>query len=68
MTTTIKDRPPLAISVDDAAHLLGISRYLAFEGVRDGSIPSVRIGRRILVPVAALERMLEGKGGETAEH
>lgn len=44
--------------VEEAAHALGISRASAYEGVRTGTIPSIRIGRRILVPRAALERLL----------
>nr|CUV20553.1 protein of unknown function [Ralstonia solanacearum] len=50
----------LALTVDEAAACLGISRPTAYEGVRTGQIPSVRIGRRILVPRAALEQMLAG--------
>jgi excisionase family DNA binding protein len=38
--------------------MLGISRAFAYEAVRRGEIPSIRIGRRVLVPRAALERML----------
>ncbi len=47
------------LTVDQAAKLLGISRNLAYELVRLGQIPSVRLGRRIVVPRAALERLLE---------
>lgn len=47
-----------ALSVNEAAAILGISRGLAYEGVRRGDIPSFRIGRRILVPRIPLERQL----------
>lgn len=47
------------LTVDEAAKILGISRNLAYELVRLGQIPSVRLGRRIVVPRAALERLLE---------
>lgn len=50
-------------TVDEAAELLGIGRNGAYEGVRSGQIPSIRIGKRILVPKAALERMLAGDVG-----
>jgi excisionase family DNA binding protein len=46
------------ISVEDAGRVLGISRGLAYQGVRDGSIPSLRVGRRILVPTARLLELL----------
>ena len=45
-------------SVSEAAEKLGVSRNLAYEAIKAGQIPHVRIGRRILVPEAALERML----------
>jgi excisionase family DNA binding protein len=34
------------LTVDEAAHYLRISRGLAFAAVRDGTLPSIRIGRR----------------------
>ena len=48
----------LTLTVDQTAELLGISRGLAYEAVKDGTIPSVRLGRRILVPRDGLLRML----------
>jgi len=52
----------LVMTVDEAANLLGISRGLAYAAVRDGRLPHLRIGRRILVSVAALERLVEEVG------
>lgn len=46
------------ISVTEAARRLGIGRDLAYQAAGRGELPTVRIGRRILVPVAALEAML----------
>lgn len=46
------------ITVDEAAIYLGVSRYSAYQAVHAGSIPSIRIGRRILVPVQAFEALL----------
>lgn len=48
----------LTLSVEEAAVKLGIGRSLAYQGVREGSIPSIRIGHRIRVPVQALARLL----------
>jgi excisionase family DNA binding protein len=50
----------LVLTVLEAAKLLGLSRGLAYEGVRLRQIPSIRIGRRILIPRAALLRLLDG--------
>lgn len=46
-------------TVEEAAGLLEISLPSAYQAVKKGEIPVIRIGRRILVPVAALEKMLE---------
>lgn len=51
---------PKVCTVEEAAKMLRISRSSAYEGVRTGQIPSLKIGKRILVPLAALERMLTG--------
>lgn len=40
--------------------LLGLGRGTIYEALRTGAIPSVRVGRKFLIPRAALERMLEG--------
>jgi excisionase family DNA binding protein len=49
----------LTISVEEAGRLLGISRGLAYMLVNRGDIPSVRLGRRIVVPRRALDRLLD---------
>ena len=46
-------------TVDEAAKLLGIGRNLCYEKVKTGEIPVIRIGRRLLVPRRALEKLLE---------
>ena len=48
-----------ALSIKEAAETLGISVAKAYQAANSGEIPTVRIGKRILVLVAALERMLE---------
>ncbi|HUP75450.1 MAG TPA: helix-turn-helix domain-containing protein [Acidimicrobiales bacterium] len=49
----------LAYTVTEVAELLGISRTRAYECVRRGEIPSLRLGRRLLVTRAGLEQLLE---------
>lgn len=46
------------IKIDEAAAILGISRNGAYNAAKDGSLPTIRIGKRLLVPVAALDRLL----------
>jgi len=50
------------LSVPEAARLLGIGRNTAYEAIRRGEIPALRIGRRLLVPRAALESLLSAVG------
>jgi excisionase family DNA binding protein len=55
----MKDADRLTLSVDEAGKMLGLSRGLMYQAIRKGEIPSIRIGRRILIPRAALHRMLK---------
>lgn len=55
----MKDADRLTLSVDEAGKMLGLSRGLMYQAIRKGEIPSIRIGRRILIPRAALYRMLK---------
>jgi excisionase family DNA binding protein len=57
----------LTLTVEEAAQALGISRAFAYEAVTRKQIPHVRIGRRILIPRAALERMLKADTNPTDE-
>jgi excisionase family DNA binding protein len=58
---TIPDKPVqrLTLTVEEAAQTLGISRAFAYECVDRGDIPCIRIGRRILIPKIALEKLLD---------
>jgi excisionase family DNA binding protein len=51
-------REHATLTVAQVALLLGVSRHTAYEGVRTGSLPSVKLGRRILIPTAQLLRLL----------
>jgi excisionase family DNA binding protein len=50
----------LTLRVEEAAKMIGISRNTAYELVKQGKIPSLRFGRRIVVPRHRLEEILEG--------
>jgi excisionase family DNA binding protein len=45
-------------TVSEAGQRLGISRATAYRAVKDGDLPSIRIGRRLVVPREAVEQML----------
>jgi excisionase family DNA binding protein len=46
-------------TIVEAAKVLGVGRNQAYEAARRGEIPTIRIGKRLLVPLAALERLLQ---------
>jgi excisionase family DNA binding protein len=49
---------PLTLTVEEAGKALRLGRSAAYEAVRTGQIPSIRIGKRVLVPRIALEQMV----------
>ena len=48
----------LTITVPEAARLLGIGRNTAYAAANSGQLPTIRIGKRMLVSRAALETMV----------
>ena len=56
---TLHDDGRLTWTVTEAAKLLGISPTSAYEAARRGELPVRVIGRRLLVPRAALLRLLD---------
>jgi excisionase family DNA binding protein len=42
----------------EVAEILGLSKATVYAAAASGEIPTIRVGRRILVPTAALRRML----------
>jgi excisionase family DNA binding protein len=54
------------VTVEEAGAALGISRSHTYELIRQGELPALRLGRRIVVPVAALEAVLQDTIGRSA--
>jgi len=52
------DTQKLTLTVGEAAKILGIGRQLAYDKVKTGEIPVIKIGRRLLVPRSALLKLL----------
>ncbi len=55
----------LTFTVEEVAKMLGIGRNSAYEAVARGEIPTIRVGKRLLVPKAALEKLLSGNQTKT---
>lgn len=47
------------LRMSEAATVLGVSRSQLYTLVRNGSVPAVRIGNCLRVPVSAIDRMIE---------
>ena len=54
---------PIAVSIAEAAARLGIHRQTLRAAIERGDLRAVRIGRRWLVPVAAIDELLEAHRG-----
>lgn len=52
----------LVYTVPEAGRLLGLSKNSSYEAAARGELPTIRIGRRLLVPVTALHQKLAQAG------
>jgi excisionase family DNA binding protein len=59
---------PLLVSVPEAARLLGVGTTFGWAMVRSGELPSVKLGRRVLVPRAALDRLASAHDPDNHDH
>jgi excisionase family DNA binding protein len=55
---SLKHPHSLTMTICEAADVLGISRNGAYSAAKCGQIPTIKIGKRLLVPVAAMKRLL----------
>jgi excisionase family DNA binding protein len=58
---------PLVYKVEQVSEMLNLGLNQVYEGIRRGEIPSVKVGRRILVPRRKLLDMLNGEGSDAAK-
>ena len=48
----------LTVTIEEAATALGIGRNSAYAAARTGAIHTIKVGKRLLVPIASLQKML----------
>jgi len=48
----------LTMSIKDAAAQLGLTHWTLRKYIREGKLPAVQIGRRLLIEPAALQRLI----------
>ncbi len=53
-----KTTSPTVLTVVEVAKILRIGKISVYQAIQRGEVPSIRIGRRILIPKFALEQML----------
>jgi len=66
MATTDTNNPKLLLRVSEAAELLSVARSKAYLMVQTGELPSVRLGKSVRIPVAALNAYVERITSEAA--
>ena len=63
-----KPSTKMTLSVNEAAELIGISRPKVYDLLRDGTLPCIHVGKKIVIPrQAVIDWLLEGEnnGKET---
>lgn len=69
MSATLKElTPKQTYTIAEVALILGVGRTAAYEAARTGEIPTIKIGKRLLVSKVALERLLAGAGPNRDDH
>jgi predicted DNA-binding transcriptional regulator AlpA len=53
---------PIVVSVDEGRHLAGIGRTKFYELIKQSKLKTITIGRRRLVFVDSIRKMLEAQG------
>ncbi len=67
MREAIRDEVALTYTVDEVAALLGVARGVAYDNVRNGLIPAVRVGRRWLVPRSRFHAWLDASNSTATD-
>ena len=56
-----------ALTIGEAAQLLGVHRETLRAAIDRGEVPAARLGRRWLIPIAALDDLLSTAGASVPE-
>jgi excisionase family DNA binding protein len=55
------DSVPIVLDVPAVGRLLGLGKNATYQAIATGELPSLRVGRRVLVPRDRLRALLEGE-------
>ena len=53
---------PLAVSINDTVKMLGVGRTSIYEMIKDGRLEAFKLGRRTLVRVKSIRRLVDAQG------
>ena len=53
---------PLAVSVNDAARVLGLGRTSIYAMISDGRLERFKLGRRTLIKTSSIRRLVDSQG------
>ncbi len=59
MEHELPKKPPVITVPEAGKAYYGLGTSASYEAARRGEIPTIRIGRKLIVPIAAMERKLE---------
>lgn len=59
MKITQREIEPIALSVDDAEALTGVSRWTWRRWAYSGKISSSKLGKRLLIPTSEITRLMQ---------
>lgn len=54
----------MAVSIPEAARMLGVSERILWNRVKDGTVPVFKLGRLVRVTRKTLGKIMEGDNGE----
>jgi excisionase family DNA binding protein len=52
---------PITTSINDAAKALSLGRTSIYALIREGRLETIKLGRRTLVRIASIRRLLDGQ-------
>ena len=68
MVQAEQEKQRRTVTIQEAAKILGIGRDQAYNAARLGQLPVIRIGKRLLVSIPALEKMLSEAGQDSTKN